>query len=467
MPKRANSEIGHSGTLIFGGMITETDYNSDFIGDKRINTVELMRKGDGTTRLALQGLKLPIISAKWFITPASDSDEDKKVAAFVEYNLLEHLNTGWTHFLREALSHLEFGYYVFEKVYQDLDFEGQTYIGLKKLAPRMPGTIQAWLTEDGEKGITQHTNTRGTVSIPIEKLLILTNEKEGDNWEGESILRAAYPHFYYKTSYYKIDAIATERQGVGIPRARKTGKEGGAKLKNEEKAKIKEILRNIRANEESYILEPDGITVDFLDAMANSLKNPENMINHHDVQILKSVLLQFLALGQSESGSRAVSEDQHKLFNDALNAVAVTFSDAMNKYVIEQLVDLNFQVENYPKLGFEKIADIDMDKFSTGLQRLLQSKAITSNVNLEQHIRHELGLPELEEDEIAEIEEIKKEDREMKKQKQVGIQQQIKEKTKEATDQIEKQTAKFSNFLTRFSDQLGSTIEKLVGKDAK
>jgi len=83
---------------------------------------------------------------------------------------------------------------------------------------------------------------------------------------------------------------------------------------------------------------------------AKSTRDPATSIAHHNREIAKSVLAQFLELGATEVGSRALSEDHSRLFMLSLEAVANTIKDGFNKYAIPQLVDLNFSVKEYPTL---------------------------------------------------------------------------------------------------------------------
>lgn len=472
MARLKSGEIGASGTVSFDGFLDDDDYNSAWNGKKKFETIEEMRKGDATVKMLLEAIKLPILAANWFVEPASEDDEDKFIAAFVSECLFEELELGWNAFLSEALGFLDFGFYVFEEVYQDKTFENRELIGLKNLAPRLPRTIEAWETEGGELGVQQFTIEKGWVSIPWEKLAVYTHEREGEDYEGESLLRPAYPSFYYKNSYYKVDAIAAERQGVGIPRARKTNDEGGGKLKDDERTELENVLRNIRANEQSFIIEPDGITIDWMKTEGKDLKDGLKMIMHHDTQILKAGLAQFLNLGTTggAGGSRALSGDHQILFNKGVNAIATNFQDATNKSVVKRLVDLNFVVEEYPKLDFERITNTDIERFSGGIKNLLDSKAITQNVTTEKHIRNELDLPNLTDEEEEKIEERQEEDRVAQKtiaDRANDAASRIKDEAQEATEQIRSQRQKFVDFVSKFSDSLTMTIEKLAGKDVE
>jgi hypothetical protein len=161
---------------------------------------------------------MPIHGARWYVEPASEDQADQDIADFVSQCLFEHQSITWNDLLRQALLSLPFGVMVFEKVFTTMDIDGTTRIVWDKLAPRMPKSIQRWAIGDGKQpGILQYKSDGSVVEIPMEKLVVIVNEMEGENWWGTSILRAAYKHWFIKNTFYKIDAIAFERQGLGIP----------------------------------------------------------------------------------------------------------------------------------------------------------------------------------------------------------------------------------------------------------
>ena len=203
-----------------------------------------------------------------------------------------------------------------------------------------------------------------------------------------------------KDSIYKIDAIAHERQGLGIPYVKIP-----SNATTEDEAKAEEIVKNIRANEQAYIKMSEGWEFGFIDMKAGTIRNPQATILHHDRQIVKNVLAQFLELGASgATGSYALSEDQSRLFLLSLQAVASHIAEVINKYAIPRLVDLNFQVEDYPKLEFSKIGQVDFEALTSAIQRMSQVGLITPDSKLESYLREVMDLPELDEEEQAEKE---------------------------------------------------------------
>jgi hypothetical protein len=401
----ALTELGDTGTTMYNGMISGEEYNYDLSGTAKYTVYDKMRKGDATIAATIRVLKLPLRSANWYIEPAGEDKLQREQADFIEYNLKEGMSVTWDDFLRQALLMLDYGVFVFEKVFDNVEFNGKTYIGWRKFAPRHPRTITNWKINDGkDDGIIQQKTVGGTVSIPMDKLLIFVNEKEGDNWEGISILRAAYKNWFFKDIFEQIDAMAFERQGLGVPYC-KIPSAANAK----DKANATAIVKNLRANEKAYVVFPEGFEVGFLDMGAGKTRDPKTSIEYHNRQIALNVLAQFLMLGSGDKGSFALSKDQSTLFYDSLQAVAKGVLDVINKYAIQQLIELNWPgTKVYPKLKVDDIGAIDKVQFATMINTLVGADIIPVDENLDKYIRKELDLPELSEEAKKQIEEAKK-----------------------------------------------------------
>jgi len=403
--KKQSVELGASGTDIFAGIITE-EYNAELSGVAGIKIFDKMRRSDGTVRAAMTVTQLPIRRASWIVKTASEDEKDIEVRDFVDRALFDEMSITWDDFLRQSLLMLPFGVMVFEKVFDIKEFNGKKYITWKKFAPRLPKSITAWETIGGKAGIQQLTSSGHSASIPMEKLLVFVNEIEGENWWGTSLLRAAYKHWYIKTNLERIDSVAHERQGLGVPAIEMP--EGHT---SEDVTQAKKILKNLRANEQGYLLETEKLKVEFKDMKANTTRDPHKSIAYHNREIVLSVLAQFLDLGSNNSGSRALSEDHTDLFLQSLEAIANNIKNVINKYAIKELVDLNFDnVEVYPELDYAGISRTDAEKLSTAYQRFAQSGGIKPTESDDQHIRGLLGLPERTDDDKTNTEDKKIDD---------------------------------------------------------
>lgn len=379
-------EIGGTGTIILNGMISMADYNSKLTGRSRIDEFDKMRLGDGTVRAAYLAVTLPILSANWYI----DTENEKKKAWF-EKQLFNNPDFSWTAWLRDCLVYLAHGSRVFEKVYKKED-DGK--IGILKLAVRLPKTIMKWAVgkEGNEFGITQMLPDGKQPEIPGWKLLVFVNEQEGENYEGLSLFRSAYKHWVMKEAYYKIDALATEKQGLGIPKV-----EIPTNASEPNKTKMRTLLKEMRANEKAYLEHPQGWVVEFMDMKANGIKDATPMILHHDRQITKSVLAQFLELGQ-ESGSRALSQDHSELFYLSLNAIAKQVAEIINEKLIKELDELNFPDGEPIELKYSKIGRFDIALIAEALTKMSGAGLLTKDAETEVYIRQMMNLPELPEE---------------------------------------------------------------------
>lgn len=391
---RKQREIGDTGTSIFNGVINE-DHNNELNGATAFVKYDKMRKSDGTVKGLITAMNLPIRRARWYVEPASEDDIDVEIAELVEDALMEHMSLSWDEFLRQALLMLPYGVMVFEKVYKLQTIDGKDRIVWKKFAPRMPRTITAWQTKEGDNGVQQQTRKGEIVSIPIEQLLIFVNEKEGDNWQGTSVLRAAVKHFEYKNGFYQIDAVAFERQGLGIPKAHLDNESPS----DEDIERAEAVLKNMRAHHQQYIIEPHDMTIEFMDMKASTTRDPKESIQHHNREMVKAVLAHFLELGATDSGSRALSTDQSDLFLQSLEAVANSVAETIQKYAVKEMVDLNFDnVENYPKIKYAGITRTDAEKLATAFSTFVTAGAIIPTDTDEDFIRELLQLPERQTD---------------------------------------------------------------------
>lgn len=392
--------FGDSGTERYSGFYSE-EFNAEWRDEKRVDNVELMRRTDSTVKGVLNALKAPMLSTKWYIEGGEDD-----VHEFVEKSIFGMERT-WKEWLREALAYLDFGHYCFEIIWGIKDGR----ITVVDLAPRIPASIQMWEITGRKPGITQFVRTDEKIpieslqlEIPMEKLLVLTNDKEGDDITGQSVLRSAYKHFKIKDVFYRIQGIAAERHGVGVPVLNLPDTAGAA-----EKSKAEEMLENLRSNEKAFIVLP-GKKEDWNLQILTPAGNPqgssiESAIEHHDRRILMAVLASFLGLGSDSTGSFALSKDQSSFFLKHVEDKAAYLAEQFDKQVIKRMVDLSFGPQKeYPHLRYNSLGDIDFAEMSTALKTLADGGYMDIDVKMKQFTRDMFQLPKLSEEDVDDIE---------------------------------------------------------------
>lgn len=387
---------------------TRREYNQDLVGYKGLRIYDKMRRSDGTVRGTLRLAKTPVLAAKWGMNPASDGPRDRRIANFVWNNLTSWGSTSWPQFITESLLMLDFGYYMFEKVFahgEDVtaDKRAAGRIAWKKFAPRHPMDVKEWffdinggpLSVDmwAPPAVGVPTFEGGTIqafqrwiNIPINKLVVFTFDKEAGNIEGISLLRSAYKHFYYKDALYKIDAIQKERHGIGIPIiCLPMG------YSPNDKKLADQLGRNLRTNDRAHVVLPPNWTLSFAELKGHPV-DCMNSIKHHDDMIPQSMLGRFM----NSPGGTSV-EEQHTLFLKATRFLADIVVDIMNSYAIPQLCQLNWGATTYPQLYAKNIGEQeDWRTESFAIRNYVGAGVIVPDDPLEDAVRDRMGLPKRE-----------------------------------------------------------------------
>jgi hypothetical protein len=394
VPNGAGRERGRSGTLIYSGQIINEEYNQLLVGKRGIKEYEIMRKSEAAVQEMLKVIKHPLLAVQWKIDTAKDTDFDNEVSAFVSRELFDR-NINFKDTMRQGLSCMEFGWSLFEKVHELTQYNGKTRVGLKKMGFRKQLSIEKWETLDKKPGVTQQLP--GTiVDIPRDKLVIFTNEKEGDNYEGVSVLRAAYKDYDIRNKLIIANAVSLEKLGGGVPVLTPPTSPDPKDV-----IKAREALKRMRVNEEAYIELPQGWAVEMLDMKSNSVKDMLPTIKYHETMMKKSILASFLDIAtNSTGGSRAVSQDHSQLFEKALEAIAQIIADTFNEQVIKPLCDFNFTTlpNGYPKLTFSNIGDEDLSTMGEYFNKLASVDMITPDPDIEDYLRSLARAPKLPQD---------------------------------------------------------------------
>lgn len=438
-------ELGNSGVQIFDGIITGEEYNFNLMGRRALTTWDEMRKSDATVKMALRVIKEPVKAVPYHVQPASDEQVDLDAAELVHEQIFNILR--WKTTLHEILTFQEFGHSVFEKALAFGPVNGVDRLYFSKLAFRKQTSIAKWEAGKGVPGICQYGNGGELIPIPLDRLVAFTNEQEGDNYEGTSVLRPAYKHWFYKDKLYQIDAIGHERQGLGVVKIKHPTNATPTQVETAERA-----AEDLRASEVGHLKEPNGWGVDFMDMKAGTTKDPIASIEHHDHQIPDAVLAGLMKLGSTKgSGSRSVGETQLKVFEQLIKFYADYICDTMNRYFVKDLVDLNFNVTEYPKLTAGEVSGQALTELATSLKTLIDAGVIIPTDEDEAYIRGLLRLPERAEDD---------EGRKPAPTKKAP--------TKEDTDELEEEEeTKKASVVQRARAVLASLRKKLYGNSSR
>ena len=405
-----NKTLGVSGTPITAGYLLDLgEYNPELMGRNAIPIYEQMRRGDAQVRATIAACKLPVLSAKWQIVPGAEESDPgfaraKEIARFTADNLfggLEFKNStgGWTSqswqsVISNALLMLDFGCAVHEDVWAvDAD-----KIRLRSLPSRLPVTFYRWHTEaDGETLLAlEQYGYRGdqflNALLPADKIARFTYQQEGANFWGIALQRAMYPHWYIKSKLYRIDAIANERNALGIPVFRLS-----PGFAAEDKAAAYNFVTQLAAHEAAGLVEPPGDPHTGLRIVGyeGNLRDVMPSIQHHNEMISRAALNTFMDLGQSAHGSRALGATAADFFMLGLQSVANQIALDLTGSTIRRLVALNFGDDALcPRLIAANVQARSIGEITADLVALAQQGLVVSETNIRKAIRERFALPE-------------------------------------------------------------------------
>lgn len=407
---------GSSGTCVQAGRFDE-EYLQIITGREAADIFDKMRRSDARIIMVLRAVKNPIKGATWTIERAkteklSDADAEKH-RALVEHVIFTDIGKPWKQLLHEILSFVDFGHSVFETTHKSVLNHPTfgNYTGIRNMGFRSQRTIEQWFLDPQTgklEAIEQVVDGdldrgKGFLRMDARFLTVFSMDKEGDNYEGISMLRPAYGPWFRKQMFLKLMAIGTEKSAVPTPVV--TVPEG--KTGTEQFDQLLKVLKAYTSHESNFITLPTGYEWNFAQNPFDPQKT-KTVIDLENVEMVDAFLANFLNLGQvsaNRGGSFALSFDLSDFFLGGLEYIASliceTFNDGVdnNAGLTEQIVRMNFGPQPaYPKMLCSGISDKSGKELAEIISMLVDKKVILPDDNLEENVRKRYKLPEPSED---------------------------------------------------------------------
>lgn len=415
-PKKAKDlgqEKGYAATPSSPGAWWQVDLNDleqspELRWPENLTVYDAMRRQDAQVGSVLRAVTHPIRRTEWWIDPNGARDE---VVEHVARDLglpirgrepvsMPRLRDrfSWADHLRLALLMLPFGHMAFEQVYR-ID-EATDLAHLRKLGPRMPRTIRKFnvAADGGLISIEQHPAKIGdgpVQPLPVSRLVVYVNDREGGNWAGMSLLRMIYKNWLIKDRLLRTQTQTIDRNGMGIPKYTAseiaTGTNDAEAKAEAELEAGEEIAEGMRAGDNSGVAIPHGAELELM-GVTGSLPDADKPIRYHDEQIARGVLAHVLNLG-THTGSWALGDVLGDIFEQSLQATAQFMADTATAHIVEDIVDINWGPdEPAPRIGFDEIGSNQL-AIAQAIKMLVDAEVITADDGLEAHVRLGLKLP--------------------------------------------------------------------------
>lgn len=311
---------------MYGGVISGYEHNSDLSDPaKMAETVERMLRTATALATGWFVFRSLMLSAVAHAEPPKDASREP--ADLVNENLgldgqTGHLVRSWEDVLSSLLHSAIHGWGVYECLWRVLPDERQTW--LTDLEDREQWTHYRWL-HDAEGNLSGWEQTsdpdsgRYSPRIMASNFLLLTWNQTGRNYHGRGLFRPAYGawkdfidcmrHLAALQQRYAVPALDVEvswEAAQRLPEDEKSKKLGG-RLKQELDALAAQVGK-LTSHEQGYLSHYDIFKIT---ALANGTFDPAPLLaaaRYHNHEMLRGLLGQWLDLGATETGSRAVAE---------------------------------------------------------------------------------------------------------------------------------------------------------------
>ena len=397
----AKATLGVAGDNTNNGQIRADEFLPELRGRKAIRKYREMRDNDSTVGAVMYSVEQILRDVDLQVHAADESDAAKVEKEFVE-SILVDMDHSLDDHIAEALGYLSYGFGWFEVIYKRRVGPNERSpkkhskftdgrIGVRKIASRAPWTINKFDVDQktGDVlGIDQSVGFMGGSNyIPTNKSLYYRTTSLNGDPSGRSILRNAYTSYEYLNNLQAIEAIAVERELAGIPVARIPAEYLAGDASAAQSgfvANLQQILRDVKFNEQGYIIlpsdtypdkdgAPSNVRLVDVELMASNGKrnidiNP--IVNRYQHDIARSVLSEFLLLGTS-GGSYALSKSKTDLFLRALESYIQAIVDVLNKQLVERLWQLNgLSYDLMPTIKAGDVAPHDLREIAAFLRNL-------------------------------------------------------------------------------------------------
>ena len=414
---------GISGTQLSYGTIAK-ESNAQLTGLNWVQEAEEMLRTDPIVRRSWHMLRQTLLSATWRFEPGVEGDlMAEELARYANecWGFDGHsgqMITSWEDQLSYLWEFVPVGYRYAEEIYRvGPDSTGKVRVWLSHYADREPSAHSRWLSRDDQHldGVLQNMVGGGKTPepIPANKLLLLTLNRTGSNFEGVGMLRPVWWWWRTKQRVSNLMCVGLDRWAVPTPKVvvdRAVAEQIGL-TDGDIDAMIDDAEAQAQAfisAEQSYLVENSAVKFDTYAAQPNLYADgPINIITKCDSQIAAAFLSQFADLGNTATGARSVGEIHLSVYRRAainlcdLVAAQVSGIDRRGGGTIGRLIRWNYGAVDpsmLPKLTHTGLATDDLADSLQMLPGLVQAGLITPDDDLERVIRAKLGAGDLPED---------------------------------------------------------------------
>lgn len=412
-PKKVSpyETVGTIGTVIVGGFVQEKERNRRLTGQEKYKTFSDIVANVTIVAAGISIYLSFIGKAKWKIV-AKDPDNAAAVehAEFIE-RCINGMETPWSRVVRKLAMYRMYGFVITEWTAKK---GKQGEIEILDVESRPCFTIDQWdVDENGNvQGVVQRSPLTSVPNyIPKSKMIYLVEDSLTDDPRGLGILRQIVKTADQLDDYERLEQIGFETDMRGIPVLTAPLETLKKLVKNNEitKEQFDEIKKELRSLIKNHIRSTDSgvlLPSETYTAVGDSGNNVSSVakydfklvsgdhyghaeigeaINRKQKEIARALGVEQLLLGESSTGSLALSRDKSKALADVINSVLLEIKQAVDKDLIQPISMLNgipeeeyveAQVEKVEQRDIEQISQVLADLASVGVTLFVEDEAV-------------------------------------------------------------------------------------------
>lgn len=400
-PAKPFQEMGGTGTAVYGGFVQRKDKAPEWYGRQRYTISSEILSNISIVAASVRYFLNLVSHPQWTVTPASDTDEDRTYAEFVE-DVIHDMTNPFQSTVRRAATYLFHGFGIQEWTAKRRE-DGK--IGMESLEPRMQHTVERW--EVDEKGTVlgawqRSPQTHTLLGLPRSKMIYLVDDTFTDSPEGFGIFRNLLEPYNRLKQYLDLEARTFERDLRGIPIGRmplaklqemvkagvitKEDADGAiAGMTNFVELQVKDSNTGIILDSMPYESQAaDGLKVsgvhqysmELLQGSANGLPELSGAIDRLQREMARIIGTEHLMMGD-QGGNRALSVDKSRNLYLIANSVLGSIVAAYDADFITPIWTLNgFPEESKPRFKVEDVAFKDVSQITAALRDMATAGAV-------------------------------------------------------------------------------------------
>jgi hypothetical protein len=432
-------DIGSTGLRQWGGYVRE-EFLPQLRGRELARTYREMLDNQAVIGAIVFAITQAMRSVRWRDIPANDTAEAQRMADFA-HSLRMDLSTPWEDHITEALTMIGYGFASHEIVYKKRlgrrkesdPIPSSKYndgmIGWRRLPLRGQDTILKWFFDQHGQitGLTQMPWVGRLIDIPVQKLMIFRPTVYKNNPEGRSVLRSSVRAHHFIKRLEEMEAILFERlSGLPViyaPAELITAALSGASTPEAKAAlasytALQKMVTNVRIGEQMGLVLPSNLypgqngpstqkqyQFELVTPSSGHVVDPGPIIGRYKLDILKTVLADFIDLGHQARGTQNLAITKIDMFYQGIEGWLTSMASVHNRYGLSRIWELNgLDDALMPSYMPDMASRMDLQQLGNFVFQLSRSGIDLTDPQIIDYLRTQAGMPNLTEDEIDEAE---------------------------------------------------------------